>query len=256
MIRFKNKHILVTRPAHQAENLCQLIAQRGGIAVLFPCIEIVATTNNYETTNCLANLNRYQWLIFISVNAVNFALKANGGKITIGDTHKIAAIGQATAQALSNAGLTPALCPISGNSSEALLATLKSDLQPGQRCLIIRGQGGREELAIGIQKQNVKVDYLEVYRRVRPNVDNSIVIELLANQGLDAITITSNEILQNLMALIDKQYHKQLFNIPVVLVSQRIQTLAQQMGFKRTQVAASPSDSAIVDTVIKLIKEE
>lgn len=254
MNRLKNAKILVTRPAHQAKNLCQMISQWGGNAILFPTIEIVASGDIVNTQSVLANLKKFQWLIFISANAVNFALQANGGKIVGIETIRIAAIGSATANALEIAGIPVDLLPANGYDSEALLANL--EIQAGKHCLIVRGQGGREELADTLRKKGVNVDYLETYKRTTPNSDKSPVIKLLSHNELDVITITSGEALENLLSILGKDYHQRLFAIPLVVISERIRTIAAQRGFKRIAVTKSPSDSAIIDTVITIINEE
>lgn len=254
MNRLKNAQILVTRPAHQAKNLCQLISQWGGNAILFPTIEIVATGDILNTQSVLANLKKFQWLIFISANAVNFALQANGGKIGNIKATRIAAIGSATASALETANIPVDLLPANGYDSEALLANL--EIQQGQHCLIVRGQGGREELADTLRKRGVNVDYLETYKRTTPNSDKSPVISVLTRHKLDVITITSGEALENLLSMLGEDYHHLVFAVPLVVISERIRTIAAQRGFKRIAVTKNPSDSAIIDTVITIINEE
>jgi uroporphyrinogen-III synthase len=95
-------HVLVTRPAHQAENLSRLIAERNGVAVRFPTLAIVAVDNACTIQNTLAHLDRYQWLIFISANAVTMhSYPVDDGKIKKFKSVRIAAIGRATAEALT-----------------------------------------------------------------------------------------------------------------------------------------------------------
>jgi len=250
----KGAHVLVTRPAHQAENLSNLITRRGGIAIRFPTLEVVAAGDSGNIRNILANPDRFQWLVFISANAVNFALKANGGKIDRMRPVRIAAIGRATAQALDNAGLPADLVPEDGFNSEALLSMPQMRLQTGQRCLIVRGQGGREELADALRNNGVDVEYLEVYKRIIPDIDKSQVELLLADNKLEFITITSGEALQNLLVMVDKAYHQALFAISLVVISDRIRILASRMGFNRITVTDNPSDAAILDTVTTIIK--
>ncbi len=254
MNRLKNAQVLVTRPTHQAHNLCQLISQWGGNAIPFPTIEIVATSDILNTQSVLANLKKFQWLIFISANAVNFALQANGGKIDGVNATRVAAIGSATANALETANISVDLLPANGYDSEALLASL--EIQAGQHCLIVRGQGGREELADTLRKKGVNVDYLETYKRITPNSDKAPVISLLTRNKLNVITITSGEALENLLSMLGKDYHQQMFAIPLVVISERIRIIAAQRGFKRIAVTKNASDSAIIDTVLTIINEE
>ena len=93
-------HVLVTRPAHQAENLSRLIEERRGVAVRFPTLAIVAMEDSRAIQKTLAHLDRYQWLVFISANAVTMhSYYSDGVKMEKFKPVRIAAIGKATAQA-------------------------------------------------------------------------------------------------------------------------------------------------------------
>jgi uroporphyrinogen-III synthase len=90
---------------------------------------------------------------------------------------------------------------------------------------------------------------LNVYKRSVPSTNNTEVISLLEQQKLDIITATSGEALQNLLIMLDAAHHRQLFTLPLVVVSDRIKHIAAELGFKRIAVACSPSDEAILETV-------
>jgi len=248
MNNLNNAHVLVTRPAHQAENLCRLIESQGGKAIRFPTLDIQAIPYSGHVQNELANSRKFQWLIFISANAVNFALKANGGKIPRYSSVRVAAVGHSTARALADAGVLVDLVP-EGYSSEALLATPELQQVSGLRFMIVRGEGGREELASVLRSRGAEVAYLPVYKRVIPTVDNSQLLMLLGQQKLDAIIITSGEALQNLLVMIPQQYRPMLVAIPIIVVSGRIAQIAGNMGFKQIVTAEYPADTAIMVAV-------
>jgi uroporphyrinogen-III synthase len=241
--------VLVTRPAHQAENLCRLIEENGGIPVRLPTLEIVAQGDLLAIQKTLASLDCFHWLIFVSANAVNFALKANNGKIAIPKTLQLAAIGKATSKALAIAGLSVDLEPLQNFNSESLLALPELQTMQGQRVLIVRGEGGREELADTLRSRGADVHYLNVYKRIIPGTNNTAVISMLEQNGLDIITATSGEVLQNLLIMLGATYYQQLFSLPLVVVSDRIKQLAVDMGFKHIAVTANPSDEAILETI-------
>jgi uroporphyrinogen-III synthase len=249
----KGAHILVTRPEHQAAYLSQLIEQQGGVAVRFPTLKIIAVDESGTATKALSKLSNYQWLIFTSANAVNFALKANDGKIDQFRVAQIAAIGKATAKELKSAGLQVTLLPEQGYDSEALLAMPQMLHVEGQAILIVRGQGGREELADGLRSRGANVEYWEVYQRVMPDIDSFRVIDLLEQDKLDMVITTSGEALQNLIVMLGANYQQRLAVIPLVVISERIGKLAAELGFKRIAVTERPSDTAILATAIAII---
>lgn len=241
--------VLVTRPVHQANNLCLLIEARGGMAVRLPTIDIVACSDLTEKIKALKSTEPFQWLVFISANAVNFALGAISGKIDQFTNARIAAIGRSTAKSLESVGLTVDLLPDQGSDSEALLASPQMHAVSGQRILILRGIGGREELADILRGRGAEAEYLEVYRRIIPSLDCSEVMHLLTRNGLDVVTVTSGEALQNLLIMLGEKYHKTLTALPLVAVSERIARIAAESGFKRIFVADSPADTSILETV-------
>ena len=240
----------MTRPAHQAENLSLLIEERGGVAVRFPTLAIAALDDAGTIQSTLADMDRYQWLIFISANSVTMHdYYSDSDKIKKFDSVRIAAIGKATAQALILAGLPVDLVPESGYNSEALLAMPQMQQMNGQSCLIIRGEGGREELATTLRSRGANVEYLDVYKRIIPGIDNTQVSLLIEQDKLDVITVTSGEALQNLLIMLEEKHHHRLFEVPLVVVSNRIRQIAADIGFKRIAVTHSPSDVAILETV-------
>ncbi|MGZ5533920.1 MAG: uroporphyrinogen-III synthase [Methylobacter sp.] len=247
--------VLVTRPEHQAENLSRLIEEHGGVAVRFPALAIIPQDDVGGIRSTLANPDKFEWIIFISANAVNFALKANSGKIPGTKFVRFAAVGRSTTQAMNMAGLPVDLMPENEYNSEALLAMPQLQQVVGPRFLIIRGEGGREQLATTLRSRGAEVNYLEVYKRIIPHIDSSPIVELLAQRNLDIITVTSAEALQNLNVMLGEN-NKLLSLIPLVVVSDRIRCIAADMGFNRITVTDSPIDTAILETVIKCVTGE
>jgi uroporphyrinogen-III synthase len=68
--------------------------------------------------------------------------------------------------------------------------------------------------------------------------------------------VTSAEALQNLCLMLDNKNNKLLSLIPLVVVSDRIRCIAADMGFNRIAVTDSPTDTAILETVITCVTGE
>lgn len=252
----EGKQILVTRPVHQAENLVMLLESAGATAIRLPTIAIEEQANNRHIKATLANISQFDWVIFISANAVNFALHANGGKIPGLNDVRVVAIGKASANALKIQGIAVSLSPENGFSSETLLVSRSLQDIKGQRFLIVRGEGGRELLAMTLRDRGAHVEYLEVYRRVVPAIDCSAVALMLAKNKLNVITVSSGEILQNLLFMLGEKTHAALRELPLVVVSDRVRQIAANMGFKRIIMAKNPSDLAIIEAVITSVTGE
>jgi len=245
--------ILVTRPAAQAENLCHLIEQHGGVPIRFPTLEIVATQPDPDL---LSQAAASDWLIFTSTNAVDFAIKAFGGKMPALRKFKVAAVGAATACALQQAEWPVDCVPASEFNSEGLLAEPELQTVAGMRCVIVRGVGGREKLAESLRSRGAEASYLEVYSRRQPMANSTDLRTDISQGRLDAVTITSVEALQNLLAMLDDESIVLLKSILLIVMSERIGQAAEDFGFNQIAVSAQPTDAAILETLTTLLNGE
>lgn len=249
----KGARILVTRPVAQAENLCNLIEQQAGVPIRFPTLEILEAQPDPDL---LRQAVASDWLIFTSTNAVDFAIKAFGGKMPPLRKFKIAAVGAATADALRQSGWQVDCVPASEFNSEGLLAEPELQALAGMRCVIVRGVGGREKLAESLRNRGAEVIYLEVYSRRQPVTNNTGLRTDIAQGQLDAVTITSVEALQNLLAMLDGESTVLLKSMLLVVMSERIGQVAEEFGFKQIAVSAQPTDAAILETLTTLLNGE
>ncbi len=246
------KKILVTRPVHQAEALCRLIEQQGWQAIRFPVIEIKAKQLSVQEYIHIKHIEQYQYVFFVSANAVNFVLPLFNGKIAVLQKKSCVAVGKATLKALAHCGINCALMPAKGFNSESILAMPELQILTGQSCLIVRGEGGRELLAQTLRERGAEVNYLQVYIRVMPCHDNSEVERYLLNKSLAAIVIYSGDALHNLMHMLAKQkIIKNLLNVQLVVISHRVQAIAKNIGFTKIRVADQASDSAMINALLK-----
>jgi uroporphyrinogen-III synthase len=223
-----------------------------------PLVEIKPINVANNVLQALSTPPLIDWVIFISSNAVNFALHGNDGKIReLCLNARVAAVGQATANALQRAGIIASAVPEQGFNSEALLAMPQLQPLQGQRCLIIRGVRGRELLAETLRARGATVDYLDVYERQPPSTDPAELIDLLQSKTLDVISITSAEALQNLLAMVPAQpWRTQLLTIPLVVISDRLRFIAQTLGFTCITVSSGVSDLDVFKTIINLVSGE
>lgn len=231
--------ILVTRPAAQCAVLCAEIERQGGSAIAFPAVEIVPVA--VQTT---VTAGDYDLVVFVSVNAVEHGAR----QVTKSARTRIAAIGRATAAALAAAELAADIVPEAGFTSEALLAHPQLQLTSGARVLIVRGEGGRELLRDTFAEHGMAVETREVYRRVRPNVAAAKVAEVEARwsdeAGIDVVTATSIETLQNLQAMLTERGRQLLSGTALLVPSRRIVEAAVSAGLRGEAIVAAGADDA------------
>ncbi len=96
---FRGERLVVTRARHQAAPLEDLIRQRGGVPVPYPCIAIEAPADLRPLAWRLRQLDEFDWLLLTSRNAVQALSDLPGAALDLA-TVKVAAVGPATRAAL------------------------------------------------------------------------------------------------------------------------------------------------------------
>lgn len=241
-------YILVTRPAHQADSLCDMIEKRGGKVLRFPVIEIRTVRGESDLSEKFGHLDRYQMIVFVSANAVAGAAQLIGAG-ALPEHLVVAAIGARTAEAVRRQGWPVTVLPKHAWNSEALLQTPEMRHVESKRVLIVRGSGGRELLGKTLSRRGAAVDYAEVYRRVIPRTARELKPDRKQLQKVGIIVITSNEGLQNLVAILNGPARAELFTLPLAVISKRTAILAEEMGFRETVVAGEASDTGLVEAI-------
>lgn len=238
------KNVLVTRPVHQAQSLCTLLTTAGFNPITFPTIDIVAIERNPAIDKALSTLNKYDYILFISANAVT---QANIHQPQWPNTsiHYIA-IGPKTAEAMNRIGVQADTISSKPFNSEQIISQLPPSLT-GQRILIIKGQGGRDFLAKELKKKGMLVDTLDVYQRQLPINTSTIV----ATSRIDYITITSNLALEHLTMLVPDDIESLKKNSTFVVFSQRIADYAQEIGCQHVVTSDVANSAGLVNAINK-----
>lgn len=200
-----HKRILVTRSPAQAEAMCRQLEALGATAVRFPVIDFIPLPAS-ELKRALANLPRYDWLVFTSGNAVRFFWQSVRELTAVFDTPSllttlpsIAAVGPATQQRLAEKGITANLLP--GVFTGEQLALALGDVA-GKRILLPRAKAGRPEIVTRLRQCGALVDEAPLYETVTAVPTPAALAELA--QGVDVLTFTSPSSVRNLFKIAPK----------------------------------------------------
>jgi uroporphyrinogen-III synthase len=249
--RLVGVRVLITRPAHQAEPLAQLIEAEGGEAIRLPTIEIAEPQDPAAAEQALRTLPHAGLAIFISPNAVVHGLarlRAGGGWPP---TMRFAAVGAGTAHALQAAGIREVIVPGERFNSEALLDCLPAESLRGETVLLFRGEGGREHLAASLHERGARVEHVVCYRRSLPRHPDTTSLARLARGDIHLVVITSVEGLRNLLVLAGDTARTPLLATPLMVMSERQAQAARELGFHGVVIVAPRADDRVVlDTVI------
>ena len=254
----KGTKVLITRPSQQAENLCGLIEAQGGIVINLPTVDIQVPDDIEKVNHMLHDLSKFHIGIFVSRNAVLYVQQLSAFNKDKLQNLDLFAVGAGTAEQLKKAGIENATYAVGRSNSETLLefAALTDPAVKGKNIIIFRGQGGRELLADTLRTRGAKIEYAEVYKRVSPTYDRHAIDDAWADDGPDIIVVTSNEILQNLFDMLNKEQQATLLNKQLITISERVVDLAIKLGIKKKVfLAEETSDAGIYASIVKLVEQ-
>jgi uroporphyrinogen-III synthase len=240
----KGAGILVTRAAHQAESLARLVEAHHGRAVRLPAIEIEPGRDSELAQKRLQA--SWDWMIFVSPNAVRYALKLQPRESW--KSRGVGAVGASTARWLQQAGQRVDLLPSQGYDSEGLLSLPELARLRDKRILIVRGEGGRALLGNTLEARGAKVRYAEVYRRVKPDTPVTPLLRRWRRE-IQLVTVTSNEVLNNLVAMLGEQGWIELSQTPLMVISDRMLHEAQRLGFNSIIQASGADDQSLLRAI-------
>jgi uroporphyrinogen-III synthase len=241
------KTIVVTRPRAQAGPLAAAIAAQGGQPLIFPLLEISPSADAQPLVDAVARLADYSLAVFISPNAVDYAVPAILARGAWPVGLQPAAVGQGTVKALAVYGINGCVVPGERFDSEALLALpeLAAERVAGRRVAIFRGDGGRELLADTLRARGAEVDCVTCYHRSGPADGVASLLAAWRAGRLDALTVSSSEGLRYLVDLLDAEGRAWLQKTPVFVPHARIAENARALGLSNI-ILTDAADAGIV----------
>lgn len=226
--------VIVTRPQRQAAGFATKIAALGGKPIIWPAIVILPPDDGGRLARVHAALGDYDIAIFVSANAVEYGAPPAAAWPARIVTY---APGPGTAEALAAAGIANARIPVKSWDSEGLLDL--PDLQDvsGKRIVVFRGEGGREFLGNALRMRGGTVDHVTCYRRVAPTSGAAGLIDAMREGRAHALTLTSAEGLDNLIAALGAAGRALLERLPTFAAHPRIAERAREHGLSAVETA-------------------
>ncbi len=243
----QDRIIVVTRPPGQGDALCRMIEAEGGTAIALPALLIEPVPVRGSIFG--SQLAAADMIIFCSPNAVIHGLPllvAVEGPLPV-----LLGIGAGTARKLEAHGYGNVRCAGSRANSEALLRIpeLQERRVRGKRLVIIKGRNGRTLLVHTLVKRGAQVDCIEVYRRILPYYPDSRLRQLWRQQP-DAILVSSNEGLENLLEFTPPDVRPHLLQTTLVVFGRRGAERARELGYSGTiLLAKSTSDEGFIQAL-------
>lgn len=256
------KRIVVTRTRDQASELVTLLENYGAECLEYPTIALEPVASYEILDQALVELESYDWLLFTSINAVNFFFKRLfdlGKDVRDLKGPKIAAVGKVTAEALVCRGIKADLLPAE-YTGDGLAEILVATGINGMRVLIPRALKAREHLPETLGAAGADVTVAPVYRNVMPvsAEGGQLKVELLTalqDKTVDMVTFTSSSTVKNFVSLLGistpAEIHQLMTGVAVAAIGPITAKTAEKYGLK---VDVQPAEFTIPDLVESVVE--
>jgi len=236
------RSIVVTRAREQASELVKRLSDLGAECLECPTIKVAPPDDLKPLDKAIENLSTYDWLIFTSVNGVNFffnRLFVNNKDVRALSNVHTAVIGPATAKRLFDFGLQSDIVPESYRAESIIKAFAGKDIN-GKKMLLPRAKEARPILPLELTRMGAVVDEVTAYctRAVQDNVD--LMLTRLKEKTIDLITFTSSSTVKNFHALLPPEDLESLMQgVTVASIGPITGDTARDLGFDVHIIAES-----------------
>jgi uroporphyrinogen III methyltransferase/synthase len=236
----RGRTVIITRARAQAADFASALEEYGARVIPCPTIEIVEPESFAPLDEAIDHLYGYDWVIFTSVNGVDYFLRRLRQSSTPADLDalRVCAIGDATAEALRAGNIHVDIVPQQFNA-EGVFAAIESFV--GERAtlkglsfLIPRAAVARSYLPDALEAAGARADVVTAYRTVQPeNSDLGRINALLSGGGIDCIAFTSSSTVANFARLFDTSDLSQLMQgVAVACIGDITSRTAAEFGLK------------------------
>ena len=188
--------VVVTRTAHQAEELAQPLRELGAEVLLLPVISVADPADREPLRRAAARCNSYDWIIFTSANAVSrFA-----AELSVACTARVATVGRATRAVAVKSGFSVSLTP-DDYVAESLVEAFAGEELAGQRILLPGAAVTRDVLPAALSKMGAQVEVVEAYRNVMPDGAGKNAVRIFGERLPDWVTFASPSAVENTVSV-------------------------------------------------------
>jgi uroporphyrinogen III methyltransferase/synthase len=206
----QGRTVLITRASDQAQRFVDLLEAAGARVLQAPTIAIEPPSSWAPLDRALDALGTFTWAIFTSVNGVAMVdrrLRQRGLGWGGFSRLRLAAIGPATAEALSEHGLRASVVP-NDFRAEGLVARLRGEVTPADRILMARASQARDLLTRELRGLGATVTEVPAYTTRRVEASAARLRDALANRAVDAVTFTSSSTARNFAELLTAEQRR------------------------------------------------
>ncbi|MBW2503748.1 MAG: uroporphyrinogen-III synthase [Deltaproteobacteria bacterium] len=245
------RKILITRAATEADRFAHALADLGAVPIVCPTIAIVPPPDIAELDAAVAELDRFDYLILTSANAVNAffeRLKLSGRDSRTLCNLCVVAVGPKTAERLDMFGIKADLVP-ADYRAEGVVTLLKG-LVTGKRVLYPKAARARDLIPRALTASGAEVVQPLAYASEAPPGTAEGLIQALES-GLDLLTFSASSTVSNFVELIGANRLKDVCKLPVASIGPLTTKTCQKLGLN---VVIEPQDSTLeglIDAIVE-----
>jgi len=205
----KDRNIIITRAKGQIFEAKAIFKNAGAFVFDLPALVIDYPDNMAPLDNAIDQINKFDWIIFLSSNGIKYLNKRlldKGSSLKIcSNKFKIAVVGEKTAQYLSNNDIVADFIP-PDFIAESLVKHFPCPVKD-LNILIPRVQSGGNNLIIeNLYSHGALVKEVAVYESRCPESIPPETINALQRKTIDAILFSSGKTVKNTAFLLKKHF--------------------------------------------------
>lgn len=256
------KRIVVTRTREQASELVNLLENYGAECIEYPTISLEPVDSYEILDRSLTEIDTYQWVLFTSINAVDYFFKRLfelGKDVRDLKGPKFAAVGRVTAEALASRGIRADLLP-EEFTGDGLAVTLINEGVTGLNILVPRALKARETLPEKLSRAGAEVTVAPVYQNVLPKSSagehlKDDLRQALEAKNVDMVTFTSSSTVKNFVTLLETsgpdELQRLMSGVAVAAIGPITAKTAESHGLKVDVQPVEYTIPGLVESIVK-----
>ncbi len=246
------KRIVVTRAREQAGELADTLRALGAECLECPTIKIVPVDDPAPLDRAIHTISDYEWLIFTSVNGVDFFFKRlfdNQRDVRALHSLKIAAVGPATSKRLFDFGLTSDILP-KDYRAESIVEAFSGMNIKDKKILLPRARDAGSVLPVELTKMGAIIDDIAVYTNTADQENANLLLSRLKESTIDLITFTSSSTVKNFKALLPPARFQELIGgVTIACIGPITAETAKDLGFDVQVIAETSTIPGLCDAI-------
>lgn len=251
------KKIVVTRAREQASDLVKRLSELGAECLECPTIKVVPPDDLKPLDAAIENISSFDWLVFTSVNGVNFFFERlfEKNRDSRDLNMRTACIGPVTAKKLFDFGINTDILPESYRA-ESVVDAFKAEDIKGKKILLPRAAEARPVLPVELRKMGAHVDEVTAYRTNEVHENADVLLQRLEEKTIDLVTFTSSSTVKNFKALIPpEKFDHMMKGVIVASIGPITTDTARDFGFDVRISAKSFTIPGLCEAILKYYEE-